>query len=129
MKLFQPLRKVMPFLVGYDILEEYGFVAPNQFQKYLCCFTSLFGYVVLVSATTLMSGFLIFEAENFQEIHNHFYEFATGFNDTIYFVYIHWMCGYYFSLNDKFEQITTKSKFFLNFQNCKIKTFFFSRVN
>lgn len=108
MKLFPPLRKLMPFLVGYNTLKEYGFVAPNVFRRYLCDFTSLLGYVVLVSGTSLAGGFLAFEAKTFEEFHDHFYEFATGLNDTFYLAYIHWMCKHFFDLNTYYEQTIQK---------------------
>lgn len=108
MKLFRPLRKLIPFLVGYDILKEYDFKAPNAFRKYLCDFTSLLGYFVLVSGTILVGGFLVIDAKTFEEIHDHSYEFATGLNDTFYFVYIHWMCKHFFYLSNYYEQIIRK---------------------
>lgn len=111
MKLFQPLRKMMPLLVGYSALEVYGLKAPSPFRKYFCLFTSLLGYVVLVSATILVGGFLIFEAETFEEVSGHFYEFATGLNDTFYFISIQWMCKRLFELIGTYQQIIQKRKF------------------
>lgn len=106
------LRKMMPFLVGYDVLEEYGFVAPNAFRKYLCTFSSLMGNISLLSATILSGGFLVFEANNFEEISEHFYEFASTLNYTFYFISMHWMCKHFFELNDNCEQIIKKREFF-----------------
>lgn len=119
MKLF---RELMPFVVSYGNLEEFGFVAPNRFRKYLCDFTSLLGYVVLVSGTLLAGGFLAFEAETFEEIYEHFYEFATGLNYTFYFISTHWMCKQFFELNDSYEEIIKKREFISDNQQ-KIKLF------
>lgn len=102
------LRKLMPFLVGYGILEEYGFVAPNRFQKYFCDFTSLMGYVVLVGATILASCYLAFEAETYDEISEHFYEFATVLNETFYLIFIQCKCKQFFELTDNYELIIHK---------------------
>lgn len=112
MKLFRPLRKLMPFLVGYNILEEYDIVAPNTFRKYFCIFTCLLGYGVLLSATVLVTGFLVFEAETFEEFSEHFYEFATTITDTFYFISMHWVCKQFFELNDHFEKIIKKRECF-----------------
>lgn len=100
----------MPFLVGFDILEVNGFVAPNRFRKYLCDFTSVMGYVVLVTATIMASGFLAFEAETYEEISEHFYEFATVLNETFYLIFIHCKCRQFFELTDNYEQIVKKRK-------------------
>lgn len=112
MKLLQPLRKMMPFLVGYDVLKKYGFVAPNTFRKYFCTLTCSLGFVVLVSATVLVGCFLALEAKTFEEISGHFYEFATGINDTFYFISMHWMCKQLFELIDIYERIIKKRKIF-----------------
>lgn len=112
MKLFRPLRKLMPFLVGYNILEEYDIVAPNTFRKYFCIFTCLLGYGVLLSATVLVTGFLVFEAETFEEFSENFYEFATTITDTFYFISMHWVCKQFFELNDHFEKIIKKREIF-----------------
>lgn len=117
MKLF---RTLMPLLVGYDILEEFGFVAPSAFREHLCSFTSRLGYVVLVSGTFLAGGFLAFDAETFEEIYEHFYEFATGLNYTFYFFSIHWMCKQFFELNDGYDEIIKKREFI--FRNLKNET-------
>lgn len=113
MKLFQPLRKMMPLLVGYNCLTDFGFVPPSTFRKYFCLFASLLGYVVLVSATILVGCFLVFEAETFEEVSGHFYEFATGINDTFYFISMHWMCKGLFELIAKYEQIIQKRELIL----------------
>lgn len=110
MKLF---RKLMPFLVGYSALEEFGFEAPNSFRKHFCRFNSLMGYVVYVSCTILMGGFLVFEAETFEDISEHFYEFATGMSETFYYVYVHLMCKQFFEMCDHFEAITKKRELLL----------------
>lgn len=112
MKLFQPIREIMPFLVGYDNLEEYDFVARNEFRIYLCSFTRLLGYIVLASAMILLSGFFAFEAETFEEIHDHFYEFAMIFNDTFFFISMSWMSKQLFELNDNYERIIKKRESF-----------------
>lgn len=110
MKLF---RGLMPFLVGYDdILKQFGLEAPNAFGKHLCSFTSLFGYVAYVSCTVLMAGFLAFEAETFDDISEHFYEFATGLSETFYYVYVHLMCKQFFEMSNHFEEITKKRELF-----------------
>lgn len=116
MKLFQPLRKMMPFLVGYDNLQGYGLVAPNTYWKYFCSFTHLMGYVVLVTGTVLVGAFLIIDAKTFEEFSEHFYEFATGLNDTFYFILMKWLCKQIFELSEKYEEIIEKreSVFFLN---------------
>lgn len=113
MKLFQPLRNLMPFLVGYDKLQESGFVAPNAFRKHLCSFTSLLGHMVLVSGTFLVGCFLVLEAETFEEVCGHFYEFATGINDTLYFISMDLICKHVFELNDKYEEIVEKRELIL----------------
>lgn len=125
MKLFQPLREIIPFLVGYANLEEFGFVAPNEFRNSLCRFTSFLGYVVLVSGTISSGGFLAFEAESFEEIHDHFYEFATGLNDTFFFICMHYMCRQFFELNDNYEHIIKRRK--LPSYNVKKICIFFKR--
>lgn len=109
MRLF---RQLMPFLVGYDVLREYSFVTPNVFRRYVSIFTSVLGYIVLVSGTFLAGGFLAFEADTFQDIYEHFYEFATGLNYTFYFISMHWMCEQLFELNDNYEKIIKKREFF-----------------
>lgn len=113
MKLFQPLRKLMPFLVGYDVLKEFGFVAPNAFRKCICSFTSLLGCIVLVCGTVLVGCFLIFEAKTFEEICEHFYEFATALNDTFYMITMASICKHVFELNDRFEEIIEKRELIL----------------
>lgn len=99
---------MMPLLVGYGILEEYGFVAPNRLQKYFCDFTSLMGYVVLVGATIFTGGFLAFQAETYDEISEHFYEFATVLNETFYLIFIQCKCKQFFELSDNYVLIIRK---------------------
>lgn len=114
MKLFQSLRNFMPLLVGYSALEVvYGFVAPNANRKYICNFTSLLGCVVLVSSTICVGCFLVFEAETFEEISGHFYEFATALNDTFYFILMmNSTCKHILELNGKYEEIIEQREFF-----------------
>lgn len=106
------LRKLTPFLVGYDMLEEFGLMAPNAFRKYLCSFTSLLGYVMLVSGTILTGASLVFEAETFDEISEHFYEFITLLIETFYLILIHWLCKEFFEINDNYERIIKKRELF-----------------
>lgn len=110
MRLF---RTLMPWLVGYDTLEEFGFVAPNAFRKHFCRFNSLMGYAVYIGCTILMGGFLAFEAETFEDISEHFYEFATGLSETFYYVYVHLMCKQLFEMCEQFEEITREREQFL----------------
>lgn len=112
MKLFQPLRDLMPFIVGYDTLQGNGFEAPNAYQKYLCNFTSLLGSVSLGCSTILVGCFLLLAAETFEEISGHFYEFATGLNNTLYFVLMESNCRHIFELNGNYEEIIEKRKHF-----------------
>lgn len=98
-------------IVGYDTLEAYGIVAPNTVQKHLCSFASVIGGVILIGGTILIGGFLVFEAESFEEIHDHFYEFVAGFNDSFYLVYIHCIYKQFFEMNDQFERMIEKRKF------------------
>lgn len=112
MKLFERFRNIMPFLVGYTALKEYGFVAPNLFRRYLYNFASLLGCVFLLSGTVLVGGFFVFEAKTFEEIHDNFYQFTTGFNDSFYLIYIHCVCKQFFEMNDHFERIIKMREFF-----------------
>lgn len=105
--------KLMPILVGYDILEEYGFEPSNSFQRYLCSLTSPMGYAMLLGAIIYTSGFLAFEAKTFDEVSEHFYEFATALNETFYFIFIHWNCTNFFELNENYEEIMKKREYFL----------------
>lgn len=102
------IRNLIPLLVGFDNLEEFGIVAPNRFRKYLCDFTSLMGYVVLLSATIISSGFLAFEAETYDEISEHFYEFTTVLNETFYLIFIQCKCKQFFELIGNYELIIQK---------------------
>lgn len=112
MKLFQPLRNLMPFMVGYDKLQANGFVAPNAYRKYICKFTSLLGSIVLVTSTIIVGGFMVFDARTFEKISGHFYDFATALNDTFYFLLMDSVCIRIFELNDNFEDIIERRQFF-----------------
>lgn len=105
MKLFEPVRKVLPILVGFDVLSKYGITAPNVFQQNLCRFTSLFGYVILSSSVLLMGGFFAFEATNFLDYSDNFYAFETLLIDTFYFTSIQWLYKNIFELNECYEKL------------------------
>lgn len=102
----------MPLLVGYSVLDEFGFVAPNAFQKHFCRINSLMGFVVYITCTILIGGFLAFEAKTFDDISEHFYEFETGISETFYYVYVHLMCKQFFEMCDHFDEITKIRKLF-----------------
>lgn len=112
MELFGRFRDIMPFLVGYSVLEEHGFVAPNTFRRNLCHFASVLGSVFLIGGTVLVGGYFVFEAKTFEEFHDNFYEFLTGCNDSFYLIYIHCMCKQFFEMNAHFEKIIKKREFF-----------------
>lgn len=108
MDLFKPARKLFPILVGYEILEEYGFNAPNEYQKRFCRFTSLFGYFVLTNGLIFVGGFIAFQANTFQEYADNFYGFATLLNDTFYFLYMPWFCADVLGMSEYLEDVITE---------------------
>lgn len=105
MDLFEPARKMFPLLVGYEILEEYGFVAPNIYHRHFCRFTSLFGCFVLGIGLFLVGGFIAFQANTFQEYSDNFYGFATLLNDTFYFLYMPWFCVDVLEMSEYLENV------------------------
>lgn len=105
MELFKPFRKLSPILVGYNLLAKYGISAPSASQKYLCRFTSLFGYFALGCGFILGYGFIAYEANTFQEFSDVFYGFITLINDAFYFVYMPWFCRNAFELNKQFVDV------------------------
>lgn len=59
----------------------------------------------------MVGCFLVFEAETFEEISGHFYEFATVLNDTFYFIMMDSICKHILEINDKYEEIIEKREF------------------
>lgn len=105
MELYKYFHKIMPILVGCNLLERCGFPARSTFQKYFCRFTSLFGYFVLGSGLILGIGFMAFEANTFQEFSDDYYAFITLVNDTFYFLYMPWFCRNALKLNKRYVDV------------------------
>lgn len=104
MELFTPVRKLLPILVGYDVLLEYDIIAPNLFQKNLCRYTSFLGYIVLLSGVILVFGFLAFEGNKFEDYTDNFFAFITLLNDTFYFLSMPWLCRDILKMNEYYNK-------------------------
>lgn len=105
MDLFEPARKTFPILVGYEMLESYGFIASNVYEKHFCRFTSSFGCFILANSLILLGGFIAFQANTFQECADNFYGFATLLNDTFYFLYMPWFCTDALEMSQYLEEV------------------------
>lgn len=105
MELFKHFYIVIPILVGYNLLEKYGFSARSAFHKILCRLTSLFGYFVLGYGLILGTGYMVVEANTFQKFSDNFYAFITVVNDTFYFLYMPWFCENALALNKRYVDV------------------------
>lgn len=111
MDLFEPAQKMFPILVGFEMLQKYGFIASNVYQKNFCRFTSLFGCFVLTNGLILVGGFIAFQANTFQEYSDNFYGFATLLNDTFYFLYMPWFCIDVLEMNQCYEKVIKEREY------------------
>lgn len=105
MELFKLFREKIPILVGYNVLNEYGYSAPSAFRMYLCRFTNLFGYFALVSGLIFGIEFMAFEANTFQAFSDEFYGFITLINDTFYFLTMPRLCRNALELNKQYMDV------------------------
>lgn len=90
MILFKTYCKLLPFLVGYDVLTKYDIKPPNDLQRRMFRITNVLGYVVMVSGlieTTLCAAF---EIHTLQDIANNVYSLTTLANDTFFFISLKW---------------------------------------
>lgn len=113
MKLFQKYQKMIPFMVGYDILAKYGIIASNSFQKHFCNISNSMGCYVFLSGIICAGGFLVFEAQTLQEYSDNFYIVLALINGTVSYVAIKFKCEIAFQLFKKIEEIIKNRKYYL----------------
>lgn len=116
MELFKHFYKIIPILVGYSLLKKFGLLPRSEFRKYLCRFTCLLGYLVLGTGLILGSGYIVFEANTFQEFSDDFYGFITLVNDSFYFLYMPWFCENTLELNMRFVAVINERELLLRNQ-------------
>lgn len=110
MKLFQTYQGLLPVLIGYDKLKKYGFKAPNPIKKYLCRFTSILGYFVLVGSIFLTGGSIAFVAKTFREYTDNVPILITAANDTLIFVTLRWRFTEIFEMIKNYEILIEERK-------------------
>lgn len=105
------IRKLLPILVGFDVLSKYGVITPNPMKKYLFRFTSFFGYVILSIIVILMCGYFVFDAKSFYDYSDNIYGFYAIVMSTIYFMLMPRHCKNMFELNMHYEHLIYEREF------------------
>lgn len=111
MKVFQNYQKWIPFLVGYDILANYGIVAPNPFRKHLCYIISRLDYALFLCGIIFAGGFLIFEAQTPQEYSDNSYVLLALINSSLLNIALKWKCEITLKSFQKIEEIINNRKY------------------